>query len=101
MQPIDSTIMPSLFQLRAEAVNRCVKELEREKHVVKSITIDENHAVVQIKTTPACKRLLARERGVVNTNKGLFAVMQLNLFGVWVQYLRPIYVCVLPSKTLQ
>jgi hypothetical protein len=100
MQPDDSTVMPSVFQLRADAVNRCIKELERENHVVKKITIDENHAVVQIKSSPACKRLLARERAVVNTHRGRYAVMQLKIFGVWVQYLRPLCNYVLPNKTV-
>lgn len=82
----------SILLQRADAVHRCVKELEREHHKVEAISITDTEAIVQIKTTPSCKRLLARETTVVNTAQGRYVVMQLKLFGVYVQWLRPFFI---------
>jgi hypothetical protein len=83
---------PSILLQRADAVHRCIKELERENHQIKDISITDNHAVVMLKTTHGCKKLLARESGTINTPTGRFTVMQLKLFGVYVQWLRPFFV---------
>ena len=83
---------PSILLQRADAVHRCIKELERENHEVKGISITQAEAVVLLKTTSSCKKLLARECGTVNTAAGRFTVMQLKLFGVYVQWLRPFFV---------
>ena len=83
---------PSILLQRADAVNRCVKELERENHEVKGITITDSEAIVMLKTTGTCKKLLARECGTINTPKGRFTLMQLKIFGVYVQWLRPFFV---------
>lgn len=92
---------PSILQQRADAVNRCVKELERENHEVKGISITTTEAIVLLKTTGSCKKLLARESGTVNTPTGRFTVMQFKLFGVYVQWLRPFFVTeVKPSSRI-
>jgi len=83
---------PSILLQRADAVHRCIKELEREHHQVQAISITDSAAVVQLKNTPSCKRILARETTVVNTNQGRFVVMQFKLFGVYVQWLRPFFI---------
>jgi hypothetical protein len=83
---------PSILLQRADAVHRCVKELERENHAIQGITITDSEAIVMLKTSGNCKKLLARECGTINTPKGRFTVMQLKLYGVYVQWLRPFFV---------
>ena len=81
---------PSILLMRADAVHRAIKELERERYQVKDISITEFGAVVMLKETSHCKNLIARESGVINTAQGRFTLMQMKLFGVYVQWLRPL-----------
>jgi hypothetical protein len=90
---------PSILLQRADAVNRCIKELERENHEVKGISITNTEAIVLLKTTGTCKKLLARECGTVNTPTGRFTIMQFKLFGVYVQWLRPFFVAEVKPST--
>jgi hypothetical protein len=83
---------PSILLQRADAVNRCIKELERENIVVKSIVITDQHAVVTINSTNACKKLLWQEHGVIGGPNGRVTVLELKLFGVYVQWHRPFYI---------
>ncbi len=79
----------SILQQRADAVSRCLTELEKANHSVISITIMEHKAMILIEENANCKKLHARDLGVFNTPKGLFTLMELCIFGVHVQYFRP------------
>lgn len=83
---------PSILLQRADAVNRCIKELERENLTVKSIVITDQHAIVTVNSTNACKKLLWQEHGIINSPSGRSTVLELKLFGVYVQWLRPFYI---------
>jgi|GEM_PF-770314 len=90
---------PSILLQRADAVHRAIKELERERYEIKDISITEFGAVVMLKETPNCIKLLARESGVINTPQGRYTVMQMKIFGVYVQWLRPFCIRVInPSS---
>ena len=89
---------PSILLQRADAVHRCIKELERENYQVKGISITDTEAIVLLKTNGGCKKLLARESGIVNTPAGRFTVMQLKMFGVYVQWMRPFFIASIQTK---
>lgn len=88
----------SILLQRADAVHRAIKELERENYKVKDISITEFGAVVMLQTTAHCGKLIARESGVVNTPQGRFTLMQMKLFGVFVQWMRPFQLQVINSS---